>query len=198
MWLNCGIKVLMKRLILTSVVLLGLYGCEGLEFSSPSPTENDDPHIAGRNISHIFRDDDLSHQVSREIREQYKRYSEQVRVVVYQNNMLLLGQVPNGKVRSGVARIANAHADHRRVLNRISIEGPATSLVRANDSWISTKIKAQMLSDYNIHASKFKVVTENGVVYLMGKVSSEEAALVTQIARQTTGVRKVVTILERS
>lgn len=191
-------KVIMKRALLTSIVLLGLYGCEGLNFQAPSPSESDDPHIARRNISHIFRDDDLAHQVSREIREQYKRYSDQIRVVVYQNNMLLLGQVPSGKVRSGVARIANAHADHRRVLNRISIEGAASTLVRTNDSWISTKIKAQMLSDYNLHASKFKVVTENGVVYLMGKVSSEEAALVTQIARQTTGVRKVVTILERT
>lgn len=188
----------MKRATLTSIILLGLYGCQGLDFQAPSPTENDNPRLARRNISHIFRDDDLSHKIAKEIRDQYKRYSDQVRVVVYQDNLLLLGQVPNGKIRSGVANIANAHADHRRVLNRITIEGPSSTLVKTNDSWISTKIKAQMLSDYNLHAAKFKVVTENGVVYLMGKVSSEEAALVTQIARQTTGVRKVVTILDRS
>lgn len=188
----------MKRLIISSIILLGLFGCEGLKFESPSPTENDDPHFSRRNISHIFKDDELSHQVAKAVRDSYKRYSDQVRVVVYQNTMLLLGQVPNSKAREGIGRIASRHADHRRVLNRISIEGPVSTLVRTNDSWISTKIKAKMLSDYKLHASSFKVVTENGVVYLLGKVSSEDAALVTQIARQTTGVRKVVTVLERT
>lgn len=188
----------MKRLLATSIVMVSLYGCQGLDFQAPSADDVSSPHFPRRNISHIFKDDDLAHQVSRQIREQYKRYSNQVRVIVYNNSVLLLGQVPNAKARIGIGKIAESNADHRKVLNRISIEGPVSTLVRTNDSWISTKVKAQMLSDYNLHASNFKVVTENGVVYLLGRVSSEEAAIVTQIARQTTGVRKVVTILERT
>lgn len=186
----------MNKPLLLSLVLVALTGCDGLKFGAPSASDNDDPHFPRRNISHIFKDDDLSHQVSRSIRKQYASYANQVRVVVYQDDLLLLGQVPNSSVRKSIESMASRHADHRHVINRISVEPAPTSLVRTSDSWINTKIKAQLLSEQQIHGSQFKVVTENGVVYLMGRVSPEEAALAKQIAKQTTGVKKVVSIVD--
>lgn len=186
----------MKNLLMLTIATLTLVGCEGIQFGAPTPSDSDNPHIPRRNISHIFRDDDLSHQVSKAIRDQYKSYSNHIRVVVYQGDMLLLGQVPNASVRQSIEGIARRHADHRHVINRLSMGPATTSLEKTNDSWISTKIKAQLLSEHQIHGAQFKVVTENGVVYLMGQVTPEETALATQIAKQTTGVRKVVTIMD--
>jgi osmotically-inducible protein OsmY len=188
----------MNKSLLLSILAVALVGCEGLNIGAPSETDTDDPHFPRRNISHIFKDDDLSHQVYRAIRKQYSTYANQVKVVVYDDDMLLLGQVPNARVRQSIESTASRIADHRHVINRISIEPAASSLVRTSDSWISTKIKAQLLGDHQIHGSQFKVVTENGVVYLMGRVSPEETALATQIAKQTTGVKKVVTVVDRS
>jgi osmotically-inducible protein OsmY len=68
--------------------------------------------------------------------------------------------------------------------------------VRSNDAYLTTRIKAQMLVDNRIAGGRIKVVTENGVVYLMGLVTQAEADLAVEITRSVTGVRKIVKVFE--
>jgi osmotically-inducible protein OsmY len=69
-------------------------------------------------------------------------------------------------------------------------------LARSNDAWISTKVKSRLSLDDKLDASKIKVVTENGVVYLMGPVSKSESDVATKIVSETSGVQKVVRVFE--
>ena len=69
-------------------------------------------------------------------------------------------------------------------------------VARSNDTWITTKVKTKMLANNSIEAYRIKVVTENGVVYLMGLVTKEEADRAAELARKTAGVQKVVRIFE--
>jgi osmotically-inducible protein OsmY len=69
-------------------------------------------------------------------------------------------------------------------------------LARSNDAWISTKVKSRLSLDDKLDASKIKVVTENGVVYLMGLVSKSESDVATKIVSETSGVQKVVRVFE--
>ena len=86
--------------------------------------------------------------------------------------------------------------DVTKVYNEIAVKGPTSSLSRASDSWITTKIKTQMLATKGLQSGSIKVVTENGAVYLMGMVSREQADTSVNIARQVTGVQKVVKIFQ--
>ena len=67
---------------------------------------------------------------------------------------------------------------------------------RASDSWLTTKVKSKLIAYKDIDSTKIKVVTENGVVYLMGLVFPEEGNRAARVTSETKGVRKVVKVFE--
>jgi osmotically-inducible protein OsmY len=73
---------------------------------------------------------------------------------------------------------------------------PLSMVARANDSWLTTKIKSQMFADAEVVAGKIKVVTVNGVVFLMGILPREEADRAVEIARSIYGVQKIIKVFE--
>ncbi|OYZ05210.1 MAG: transporter, partial [Methylophilales bacterium 16-45-7] len=87
-------------------------------------------------------------------------------------------------------------ANIRQVTNEITVE-PKTSLgSRSNDAYITSKVKTQFVTENRFPANYVKIVTENSVVYLMGIVTKEEGEAAVDIARNTTGVTKVVKVFE--
>ena len=114
----------------------------------------------------------------------------------YNRTVLLTGEVPNDKIRATIERIARSVENVRGVTNELTI-GPPTSLSsRANDSYITSKVKARFVDAQRFNALHVKVVTENQVVFLLGLVKREEAKEAIQVARTTEGVKKVVTVFE--
>ena len=73
---------------------------------------------------------------------------------------------------------------------------PSSILARNNDAWLTTKIKSQMLTDGAIPGSRIKVVTENGIVYLLGLVTKQEATRATNLVQGVSGVQKIVKLFE--
>jgi osmotically-inducible protein OsmY len=92
--------------------------------------------------------------------------------------------------------LAHSVADVKRIYNEITIQGPTSSLTRTSDAWITTKIKSQMLATDDLQSGTIKVLTENGAVYLMGVVTHDQADMSVDIARQVSGVQKVVKIFQ--
>ncbi|MOA44908.1 Osmotically-inducible protein Y precursor [compost metagenome] len=84
----------------------------------------------------------------------------------------------------------------KQVHNELQILPPSSLLARQNDTWLTTKIKAQMLADANIPGSRIKVVTENGIVYLLGLLTKQEAAQATNLVQGVSGVQKIVKLFE--
>jgi osmotically-inducible protein OsmY len=119
-----------------------------------------------------------------------------VNVVSYNGQVLLVGQVPDEQVKQEAGNIASQIRHVRKVHNELDIAGPTSGIVRSNDAYLTTRIKAQMLVDNRIAGGRIKVVTENGVVYLMGLVTQAEADLAVEITRSVTGVRKIVKVFE--
>lgn len=110
--------------------------------------------------------------------------------------VLLTGQVNSEDLRQSAANAAAKVAKVRRVYNEISVSGAISMVARSNDAWITTKLKSKMLIKPEIEGGRVKVITENGIVYLMGLLSKEEGARVADIVRQTGGVQKVVILFE--
>lgn len=113
-----------------------------------------------------------------------------VEVVTFNRIVLLLGQVPNEKIKRQIAKEISTIKRVRVVYNQLTIGKRVSYTQYAKDSWITTEIKAKMVGKVN--PSAFKVVTENGVVYLLAVTTQSEGAEVAQIASRVKGVRQVV------
>ncbi len=122
--------------------------------------------------------------------------SANVDVVSYNGVVLLIGQVPSDSLRALAAQTAAKIKRVRRVHNELLVTGKTSMLVRSNDSWISTKVRSKLALSDKIDSGRILVVTENGIVYLMGIVNNAEADIATDIARQTNGVQRVVRVFE--
>ncbi|MGC9163196.1 MAG: BON domain-containing protein [Thiomonas sp.] len=117
-----------------------------------------------------------------------------VRAVSYNQQVLLVGQVPTEADKRKAAEIVQGVPNVKAVLNEIDV-GPVADLNRqATDSLITTKVRARLIDAHDIFGNAFKVTTSNSVVYLMGIVTQREADRAVEIARSTSGVSKVVTM----
>jgi len=117
-------------------------------------------------------------------------------VTSYNGIVLLVGQVPTAQLKQLAGRTAKQVRNVRRVHNEISVAGPISIPARTNDTWLKTKIKSRMLATKGSNPMKVKVIVENGVVYLMGMVSKQEADTAVEVAHQTYGVQKIVKVFE--
>lgn len=119
-----------------------------------------------------------------------------INVVSFNGVVLLIGQVPSEDLRQRAATVASNTLRVRQVQNGLTVEPNASAAVRSYDSWLTTKIKVQFAADSTINAGRVKVVTENGVIYLMGLVTQHEADRAASIAQQTDGAQRVVKAFE--
>lgn len=119
-----------------------------------------------------------------------------VNVTSYNRTVLITGEVPaeneKAAVGAAVARVENVRA----VVNELGIGGNSTLGSRSTDTIIAGKVKATMVDAKDVQANAFKVVSERGIVYLMGRVSEREAARGAEIASSVSGVQKVVRVFE--
>lgn len=120
----------------------------------------------------------------------------QVSVTSYNRQVLLSGQVPTAQDKQLVEQIVSRVDNVRLVANELAVLGSSSLTQRSSDALITGKVKAAMVDSKELYANAFKVVTERGVVYLMGRVTQREADRATAIARSTGGVQKVVRLLE--
>jgi osmotically-inducible protein OsmY len=119
-----------------------------------------------------------------------------VNITSYNRNVLLTGEVPDERMRGDVDNLVRSVPSVSGTTNEMVV-AEATSLgSRTTDSYITSKIKTRFLDAAQFNAMQVKVVTEGGVVYLMGIVTDKEANDAVEIARTTGGVRKVVKMFE--
>jgi osmotically-inducible protein OsmY len=119
-----------------------------------------------------------------------------VSVTSYNRLVLITGEVPSeadkASVEQHIARIENV----KSVVNELAIGTPSSIGTRSNDTLITSKVKASIVDAKDIQVGAFKVVTERGIVYLMGRVSEREANRAADISRGVSGVVKVVKVFE--
>lgn len=116
--------------------------------------------------------------------------------VSYNGYVLLAGQVANEALKQKAADVVRDIRHVRRIYNEIEISAPTAALVRTSDAWITAKIKSSLLIGSDTPGLRTKVVTENGVVYLMGMVTREEADRLARAAADFSGVQRVVRLFE--
>lgn len=150
-----------------------------------------------RTVSNTVEDTRLANSIIAKLNRQTNlRTLCHIEVTSFNRVVLLTGQCPKVAWSEQAQALAENTSNVGKVYNQIAIQGPTSSLTRTSDSWITTKIKSVMLATEDLKSSSIKVVTENGDVYLMGVVKQEQADTAVDIARQTSGVQKVVKIFQ--
>lgn len=117
-------------------------------------------------------------------------------VASYNGVVLLAGQTPRAELKQLAEQAASSLQRVKRVHNEVQVLKPSSGLARSNDSWLTTKIKAQMLADASVPGSRIKVITENGIVYLLGLVTRQEGNRATSVVQGVSGVQRIVKLFE--
>jgi osmotically-inducible protein OsmY len=148
-----------------------------------------------RSSGTYVEDKTIGSKVSRRINE---KYGDEVHVDVIPFNrfVVLVGEAPNQQIKDDIGAIALGVENVRNVQNEITI-GPVTSSgTRANDAYLTSKVTTNFTTAGKFDPVHVKVVTEDGVVYLMGLVKHKEGEDAAEIASTTGGVKKVVKVFE--
>lgn len=152
-----------------------------------------------RSTGTIVDDQTIEFKAMHEIRQNKPLWkASHINIISYNNVLLMVGQTPTEEYKHQAEEAVSGIPKVRRVHNELTIEEPASLGTRSNDSWITTQIKTKLVGHKEIRANRIKVVTENGVVYLMGLTTPEEEMIATDIAREIKGVDKVVQIFENA
>ena len=140
-------------------------------------------------------DEVIEDKASFAIQEKYKS-DVHVDITSFNGIVLLTGEVPSEQVRTDVEQIVRSNPKVRAVQDELVV-GKVTDLgSRSNDSVITSKVKARFVETNKFQINHVKVVTERGVVYLMGMVTRDEGNAAAQIASTTEGVQRVVKVFE--
>ena len=184
-------RLLAALFALLSVLLLS--GCPAAIVGAGALTYGvaEDRRTSGTMID----DDNIETRVSRGVRERYGENTH-VNVTSFNRSVLLTGEVPEDARKADIEKLAQGAGNVRNIANELQVGPPSSLGARANDSYITTKVKGRLLDANKVNPIHVKVVTEAGVVYLMGIVTEQEAADAVDVARNTGGVVKVVRIFD--
>lgn len=119
-----------------------------------------------------------------------------VNVTSYNRQVLLTGEVPSAQDKQLVEQVAAQTENVRNVVNELEVLGSSTLTQRSSDTVVTGRVKAALLDAKDLFSNSFKIVTERGTTYVMGRVTQREANRATDIITSTQGVQKVVRVLE--
>lgn len=145
-----------------------------------------------RNVVMIEKDARIFHVIHTKIVKNPAFRDSHINVTSFNQVVLLTGQVPSSSLKVMAEKIAHNTPNVQRVYNEIEIKPPTSFSTRSQDSWITSQVRTKMLLKKGLASGSIRVVTEDGVVYLMGITTRDQAQLATDVARQINGVRKVV------
>ena len=119
-----------------------------------------------------------------------------VNVTSYNRMVLITGEVATEADKAAVEQAVGQLENVRSIVNELAVMAPTSLGSRSNDVVLTSKVKASLIDAKDLQANAFKVVTERGQVFLMGRVTEREANRASDVARSINGVQKVIRVFE--
>lgn len=184
----------MKLISATGIVLsaLMLQGCVAAVIGSAAVATKTatDPRTVGTQVDDGTLELRVSNALAKD--DQIKKEAHIV-ATAYQGKVLLTGQAPSADVANRAKQIAVGVDGATEVYNEIRTSEKASFGTASSDTWITTKVRSNLLSSDQVKSSNVKVTTENGEVFLLGLVTTAEAKAAADIASRVSGVKHVTT-----
>ena len=172
-----------------------LHGCGSFLAAIDSNAIKDDP--GERTFSQKIADESIETKAIVNLHAADERYDNAHLVVQsYNGYVLIAGQVPAEELRQKANDVVRDIRDVRRIYNELEVAAASSAMTRASDAWIGNKVKTLLLADNDTPGLRVKVVAEDGVVYLLGMVTREEADRIAAEAADVSGVQRVVRLFE--
>ena len=149
-----------------------------------------------RSVKTIATDHNIAQHIRQKINSDPDFKGSYIDITSFNGIVLLVGQVAGDDLKDKANQIAMDEPKVRRVYNQLQIGAPPSGWQRSKDSGISALTKSALLAARGLRSSQIKVLTENGVVYLLGVVTPEQAKIAATAASTVSGVRKVVKVFE--
>lgn len=186
------------RLILYPILLASLLsaaGCGSLLTAVGVDTIEDEP--VERTLARQIEDESIETKSRVNIHAANDAFNDSHLVIVSFNGYVLLaGQTHAEALKTQATEVVRKIHGVRRIYNELEIASPSSVMTRTSDTWITAKVKSLLLGSSDTEGLRVKVVTENGVVYLMGLVTRDEAARISDKAAGVAGVQRVVKLFE--
>jgi osmotically-inducible protein OsmY len=135
-------------------------------------------------------------RVSNELSTAMKGQAVHISINSFERKILLTGEVPNEEVKAQAGDVAARTANVRAVVNELTIAPPSTFGQRTGDTTLSGKVRAAFVNTKQIAFNSVDIVTERGIVYLLGFVTEKEGEVAAYVASRVGGVRKVVKVFD--
>jgi len=188
---------MIKKILLVLSVICVLQGCVPIMAGATVGAVGGSILYDRRPIKVMMRDDDIAYAIEKKLFEVDNiRTKCHVAITSYNGVVLLVGQAPTQALKDQIATIARTVSSIKRLYNEITIGAPTSYLTRTSDAWITTKVKTKLLSVKHLKSGQFKILTEDGTVYMLGIVSRSQAQTAVNIVRRVGGVQKVVKVFE--
>ena len=183
---------LLTKFVMVPVLICSLYGCVAAVVGGAGTAV-----LVGedrRTVGTVTEDQGIELKAANRINDKFK--DSHFNLTSYSRMVLITGEAPDAAAKAEIERIVRAVENVRGVYNEMAIAGRTALSARANDSYITSKVKARFVDQQKFNPVHVKVVTEAGVVYLLGMVKRKEADDAVEITRTTSGVQKVVKLFE--
>lgn len=176
--------------LISALLLQGCVGAVVVGSAAVGTKAATDPRTVGTQVD----DGTLELRVNSALsKDQQLKKEARVNVTAYQGKVLLTGQAPNTELSSRAKQIAIGVEGATEVFNEIRPGQPIGLGTASSDTWITTKVRSQLLGSDQVKSSNVKVTTENGEVFLMGLVTAREGQAAADIASRVSSVKHVTT-----
>ena len=181
--------ILVMLLVAASALLQGCFPLAAVGVGATAVVLSD-----RRSPGFYIEDESIEWKIRVQVIEGFK--DAHINATSYNLAVLLTGQVPTEDAKKAIEAAARSNPGVKNVTNEITVGGNSSLASRSSDSLTTTSVKARLINNGKVSPSHVKVVTESGVVYLMGIVTREEADAAAEIARTTSGVTRVVKVFD--
>lgn len=183
-------RIILLAMFLAAVTLL--QGCFPLAAAGVGATA---VVLSDRRSPGVYiEDENLEWKIRVQLIEGFKEAH--VNATSYNQSVLLTGQAPSEQMKKDIEAAARSNPNVKNLTNEIAISGNSSLASRSSDGLLTTSVKARLISNGKVSPTHVKVVSESGVVYLMGIVSREEAEAAANVAANTSGATRVVKVFE--
>ncbi|WP_230658558.1 BON domain-containing protein [Psychrobacter sp. I-STPA10] len=174
---------------------LSLFGCA----TSPAATST---QISGgigvptteRTLAQRLLDESIEHTARVNIYaiDKTLRSNSRISIDSFYSEVLLTGEVPDASIKEEITKIVQSMPDVKYLYNRLNISRPKGSSYTLHDGYITSKLTAKIITNKKMHSSPLKVVTDDGVVYVLGRLTPSEQGRLIDIVNDTVGIKELV------
>jgi osmotically-inducible protein OsmY len=144
----------------------------------------------------MMDDHNIAYKAQLNLRNTIELRNSRIAVTTFNHVLVLVGQVPSADLRSLAEDKVRSIPKVKHIWNELEVTTPISVAVQTQDAWTTTQVKSKLIGAKNLNSAQIKVITENGVVYLLGLTTRNQARIAAYQASVVPGVTKVVELFE--